>query len=108
MVAQNPSPVISRHLEKGGEMLYIIVEAINEPEVAGDVFRLRAHFHSAGSPRWAGWNNIVVRDETGNKYELRFSLIKFLLDKRDDGWRQTGASVVASPAEAEFWRLDNL
>ena len=108
MAVRNPSPIITRHLEKNDEMLYVVVEGIHDLEVAGDVFRLRAHFHPAGSRRTADWSNNIVRDETGNKYELRFSLIKFLLDKRDEGWTQKSASIVSTLAEAEFWRLDNL
>lgn len=49
-----------------------------------------------------------MRDETGNKYDLWLSFIKFLLDKRDEEWKQIGASVVATPAEAEFGRFDML
>jgi len=108
METRNPSPIISRHLEKNGEMLYVIVERINEPDVEGELLGLRAHFHPAGAPRTATWSNNIVRDETGNKYDLRLSFIKFLLDKRDEKWNQIAGSVVASPAEAEFWRFDTL
>jgi hypothetical protein len=101
MNARNPSP-ISRHLEKKGEMLYIIVERIYEPDVEGESYRLRVHLHPAGSPRTATWSNNILRDETDDKYDLRLSLIKLLLEKRDEEWEQIGASAVASPAEAEF------
>jgi hypothetical protein len=50
---RNPNPIISRVLEKGGEMLYVVVERINEPDIEGELFRLRAHFHPAGSSRTA-------------------------------------------------------
>jgi hypothetical protein len=109
MTTRNPNPIISRVLEKNGEMLYVVVERINEPDVAGDLFRLRAHFHPVGSPRTAAWSNIIVRDETGDKSDLRLSFIKFLLDKRDEGWKPTGAANLNTlPAETEFWRLDTL
>lgn len=108
MNTRNPSPIISRHLEKSGELLYVIIERIYEPDVEGELYRLRAHLHLAGAPRTATWSNNIVRDETGNKYDLRLSFIKLLLDKRDEEWRQIGASAVMSPAETEFWRLDNL
>jgi hypothetical protein len=49
-----------------------------------------------------------VRDETGNKFDLRLSFIKFLLDKRDEKWVQTGASSVTAAAETEFWQFDTL
>jgi hypothetical protein len=36
------------------------------------------------------------------------SFIKFLLDKRDEEWKQLSASAVTSAAETEFWRFDTL
>jgi hypothetical protein len=108
MSTRNPSPIISRHLEKNGEMLYVTIERIYEPDVEVELYRLRVHLHPAGAPRTATWSNNVLRGETGNKYDLRLSFIKFLLDKRDDEWKQIGASVVMSPAETEFWRFDTL
>jgi hypothetical protein len=89
-------------------MLYVVVERINESNVEGELFRLRAHLHPAGAPQTGTWSNNIVRDETGNKYDLRLSLIKFLLDKRDEEWKLTGASAVTSAAETEFWRFDTL
>jgi hypothetical protein len=108
MVARNPSPIISRHLEKKGELLYVIIERIYEPEVEGELYRLRVHRHPAGTPRTAAWSNNIVKDETSNKFDLRLSFIKLLLDKRDEKWVQTGASAVTSAAETEFWRFDTL
>src|SRR5271156_900850 len=108
MVPRNPSPIISRHLEKKGELLYAIIERIYEPDVEGELYRLRVHRHPTGTPRTATWSNNIVKDETGNKYDLRLSFIKFLLDKRDEEWRQIGASAVTTPAETEFWRFDTL
>jgi hypothetical protein len=54
MTERNPSPIIARHLEKNGEMLYVVVERINAPDVEGDLFRLRAHFHPVGTARTVG------------------------------------------------------
>jgi hypothetical protein len=107
MTARNPDPIISRLLEKNGEMLYVVVERLNEPEVHGELFRLRAHFHAIGAPRNATWSNVFVRDETGNKYDLRLSFTKFLFDKRDEGWKSVGgANLNTLQAENDFWRLD--
>lgn len=108
MDARNPSVIISRHLEKDGEMLYVVLERINDTDVEGELYRLRAHLHPSGTPRTATWCNNVVKDETGNKYDLRLSFIKLLLDKRDEKWVQTGASAVLSASETEFWRFDTL
>jgi hypothetical protein len=108
MDARNPSLIITRHLEKNGEMLYVALERIHDPDVAGELYRLRAHLHPDGTPRTATWSNNVVRDETGDKFDLRLSFIKFLLEKRDEEWKQVAASAVASPTETEFWRLDTL
>jgi hypothetical protein len=108
IVARNPSLVISRRLEKDGEIRYVIVQRINDPDVAGEFYRFRAHIHPAGAPRTSTWSNNIVRDETGNKDDLRLSLIKFLLDKREEKWVRTGASAVTAAAETEFWRFDTL
>jgi hypothetical protein len=83
-------------------------EKVNDPDVAGELYRLRVHLHPAGTPRTAPWSNNVVRDETGNKFDLRLSFIKFLLDKRDEKWVQTGASSVTAAAETDFWQFDTL
>ena len=107
MMARNPDPIISRILEKDGEMLYVVIERLNEPQVHGELFRLRAHFHAIGTPRTAAWSNVFVKDETGNKLDLRLSLVKFLLDKRDDGWKPAGkTSLNAVPEQTDFWSLD--
>jgi hypothetical protein len=108
MDARNPRPIVTRHLEKNGETLYVIIERINDPDVAGELCRLRAHLHPCGTPRTATWSNNIVRDETGNKLDLRLSLIKLLLDKRDKKWVRTGASTITSADETDFWRFDTL
>jgi hypothetical protein len=108
MDIRNPSPIIARHLTKNDEMLYVVVERLSEPEIVGDLFRLRAHYHPVSSRRTADWSNIIVKDETGNKYELRIALVRFLLERRDDGWEVTSASNLnALPDETDFGRLDN-
>jgi hypothetical protein len=103
MVPRNPSPIITRHLEKNGEMLYVALERVNDPDVAGELYRLRVRRHPTGTSRTGTWSNNVERDETGNKYDLRQSFIKFLLDKREGQWKQVAASTVTSAAETEFW-----
>jgi len=109
MVPQIPDPIISRQLEKDGQLLFVVVEHLNEAELAGDVYRLRAHFHPVGTRRTADWSNVIVKDETGNKYDLRLAFVKFLLNKRDEGWRRTGAANMAKrPNETAFWQLDDL
>lgn len=106
MTASDPSPIIARHVEKDGELLYVVLERVNESDVDGELFRLRAHRHPPGSARTATWSNAIVREETGNKYVMRIAFIKFLLEKRDDGWKTVGASSLSSLPESEFWRLD--
>jgi hypothetical protein len=108
MDARNPSLIITRILEKNGEMLYVVVERIDHPDIVGEFYRFRVHLHPPGTPRTTSGSDNFVPDETGNKYDLRLSFIKFLLDKRDEEWEQIGASAVTSAAETEFWRFDTL
>ena len=110
MTERTPSPIVSQILERNHEVLYIVVERVAEPDVKGDLFRLRAHYHPVGARRLADWSNVIEKDVTGNKCDLRLSFVKFLLDKRDDGWKRKGTASIntLSPVEAEFWRLDTL
>jgi hypothetical protein len=109
MTPRNPSLIITRHLEKNDEMLYVVVERVYGPDIEGELYRLRAHYHPVGSRRTADLSNVLWRDETGNRYYLRLEYIKFLLGKRDEGWTSTSANLVATvPEGADFWHLDTL
>lgn len=102
-------PVVMRMLENSnGEFLYAIVERMTDPDVDGELMRFRVHYHPPGSPRTATMSDTVVLDETGNQYDLRISFVKFLLDKRDSGWKQTGSSTFGSSPTEKFWSLEDL
>ena len=102
-------PVIARMLENsGGELLYAIVERMTDENVDGELMRFRVHHHPPGTPRTATMSNAIILDETGNQYDLRLSFVKFLLDKRDSGWKRTGATTFGSSPTEQFWSLENL
>jgi len=106
---QAPRPVIARFLENSsGELLYAVVEQMRDDDVHGEVMRFRVHHHAAGTPRTATTSNTVLLDETGNQYDLRLLFVKFLLEKRDAGWKRTGASMFGSSPTEQFWSLENL
>jgi hypothetical protein len=98
--------VVSRTLEKNGETLYVVVDRMVRSEASEDLFRLRAHFYSAGSSHRADASNLLELHETGNKIELRLTLAKVLLDKRDEGWIKTAES--SSADKSDFWQFDTL
>jgi hypothetical protein len=50
-------------MEACRHVLYVVVERIYDPDVVGELFRLRAHLHPAGASRTATWSNNIVRDE---------------------------------------------
>jgi hypothetical protein len=104
-----PRPMIARFLESPtGEFVYAVVEQMHEDDVTGEVMRFRVHHHPAGAPRTATTSNTVLLDETGNQYDLRLSFVKFLLKKRDDGWKCTGSSTFGSSPTEQFWSLKDL
>lgn len=102
-------PVIARMLENSsGEMLYAVVEHMTDENVDGELMRFRVRHHPPGTPRTATMSNAIVLDETGNQYDLRLSFVKFLLDKRDKGWKRTGASTFGSSPTEQLWSLEDL
>ena len=102
------TPWIARFLEKGGEMLYLVVEQVNDEDVDGTLLRFRVHRHPQGSPRVAGASNEIIWEESGNQHHLRLAFIKYLLDRRDEGWRRTGATDFGSTPAHQFWSLKDL
>ena len=105
-----PRPVVMRMLENpsNGEFVYAVVEQMRDDDVHGEVMRFRVHHHAAGTPRTATTSNAFLLDETGKQYDLRLSFVKFLLEKRDAGWKRTGASTFGSSPTEQFWSLENL
>jgi len=104
-----PRPVIARFLESpSGELLYAVVEQMRDDDVQGEMMRFRVHYHPAGAPRTATTSNTVLLDETGNQCDLRLLFVKFLLEKRDAGWKRSGASTFGSSPTEQFWSLENL
>ena len=91
-----PRPVVMRMLENpsNGEFVYAVVEQMRDDDVHGEVMRFRVHHHAAGTPRTATTSNAFLLDETGNQYDLRLSFVKFLLEKRDAGWKRTVLSLI--------------
>ena len=105
-----PRPVVMRMLENPttGEFAYAVIEQMREDDIHGELMRFRVHYHPAGTPRTATTSNTFLVDESGNQYDLRLMWVKFLLDKRDAGWKQTGASTFGSSPIEQFWSLKDL
>ena len=64
------TPWIARFLEKDGEMLYLIVEQVNDEDVDGTLLRFRVHRHPNGTARVATTSNDVIWEESGDQYHL--------------------------------------